>query len=542
MSKQLQFTEDARKSLLNGVKKLSAAVKTTLGPAGRNVIINKKFGPPSVTKDGVTVAKEISLKDPFEDMGAQLLKEVATKTNDVAGDGTTTATVLAEAIYTEGMRNVTAGANPTSLQRGITIGAELIVAELRKISTAVDGNAEIKSVATVSANWDHDVGEIVAEAMELVGKTGTITVEESQGVETRLEIVEGMQFDQGFIAPHFMNDAESQSAIFKDPIVLVHDGKISSLHSIIPIMEYAAKTAQRPLVIIAEDVEGEALSGLIVNSMKGNIQVVAVKSPGFGDRRKEVLEDIAVVTGAKLFSPDLGIPLTDIEPAEFLGTMKSIIVTNDSTTIVDGGGSKEDIDGRASVIQRTLEASTSEYDKSKLTERLAKLTGGVAIIHVGAPTEPEMREKKDRVEDALHATRAAVAEGIVPGGGAALIHAAQQTAISYGSIVLSADETTGINIVLEAVKAPLRQIVTNSGNEGAAIVATLMSADNHNLGYDASDGEFKDMLEAGIVDPTKVTRSALQYAASIAGLMLTTECLITDDPDETPEPQQGMMH
>ncbi len=530
MAKQLQFDEKARQSLLRGVEKLAAAVKATLGPSGRNVILDKKFGSPTITKDGVSVAKEIELEDPYENMGAQLIREVSSKTSDVAGDGTTTATVLAEAIYKEGLRNVTAGANPISLQRGILKASEALVAELKKISKEVSDTSEIAQVATVSANWDKEIGGIIAEAMDKVGKDGTITVEEAKGIETTLDVVEGMQFDKGYLSPYFVTDAESMECNFDGSLILIHEKKISSLKDLLPVLEKVAKTG-KALTIIAEDVDGEALAALVVNKLRGTLNVAAVKAPGFGDRRKAMLEDIAVLTGGQVITEDLGIKLESVE-VDQLGSAKRISISKDATVIVEGEGSSEDISGRVNLIRRQIEETSSDYDREKLQERLAKLAGGVAVINVGAATETEMKEKKARVEDALHATRAAVEEGIVPGGGAALIRAQA----NLGSVELEGDEATGAGIVAAAIEAPLRQLAANAGLEGALIVEQVKNGTGTE-GYNIATGVFTDLVQDGVVDPTKVTRSALQHAASISGLLLTTECLITDIPE--PESDAG---
>ena len=525
MAKQLNFDEAARHALLRGVQKIAKAVKATLGPSGRNVILEKKFGSPTITKDGVTVAKEIELSDPYENMGAQLVKEVSSKTSDVAGDGTTTATVLAEAIYSEGLRNVTAGANPTSLQRGIMKAAEAVVAKLKEISNPVTNATEIAQVATVSANWDVTIGTIIADAMDKVGKDGTITVEEAKSIETTLEVVEGMQFDKGYLSPYFVTDAESMEANLENAFILIHEKKISSLKDMLPLLEKVARTG-RPLLIIAEDVEGEALATLVVNRLRGTLNICAVKAPGFGDRRKAMLEDIAVLTGGRCITEDLGLKLENIELTD-LGKAKRITVDKENTTIVEGEGGSEAIAGRVSQIRRQIDETTSDYDREKLQERLAKLAGGVAVINVGAATETEMKEKKARVEDALHATRAAVEEGIVPGGGTALIRA--QVAID--TLTLVGDEATGADIVRRAIEAPLRQLAANAGVEGALIVSEVKKQSG-NVGYNVATAQYEDLVKAGVVDPTKVTRSALQNAASISGLLLTTECLIADIPKE----------
>jgi len=529
-AKQLQFDEAARHTLLRGVEKLAKAVKATLGPSGRNVILDKKFGSPTITKDGVTVAKEIELEDPYENMGAQLVREVASKTSDVAGDGTTTATVLAESIYREGLRNVTAGANPTSLQRGIMKAVEAIVEELKKISKKVSDRTEIAQVATVSANWDKTIGEIIADAMDKVGKDGTITVEEAKSIETTLEVVEGMQFDKGYLSPYFVTNAEDMEAILENPYILIYEKKISSLKDMLPLLEKVAK-AGRPLLIIAEDVEGEALATLVVNKLRGTLQVCAVKAPGFGDRRKAMLEDIAVLTGGKMISEDLGIKLENIK-LEDLGKAKRVTIDKENTTIVEGSGKNSDIQGRVAQIRRQIEETTSDYDREKLQERLAKLAGGVVVINVGAATETEMKEKKARVEDALHATRAAVEEGIVAGGGVAFIRAQKALENMRG---LDADEKVGVQIVRRAVEEPMRQLADNAGAEGALIVEEVKKRKG-NEGYDVAKGEYTDLVKAGIVDPTKVTRTALQNAASIAGLLLTTEALVTEIPEKEKTP------
>ena len=529
-AKQLKFDESARHALLRGVEKLAAAVKATLGPAGRNVILDKKFGSPTITKDGVSVAKEIDLEDPYENMGAQLIREVSSKTSDVAGDGTTTATVLAEAVYKEGLRNVTAGANPISLQRGIMKASEAIVSRLAEISQEVSDSDQIAQVATVSANWDREIGNIIAEAMDKVGKDGTITVEEAKGIETTLDVVEGMQFDKGYLSPYFVTDSESMECNLDNAYILIHEKKISNLKDMLPLLEKVAKTG-RPLLIIAEDVEGEALATLVVNKLRGTLNIAAVKAPGFGDRRKAMMEDIAILTGGQCITEDLGIKLESIE-LDQLGEAKTIKIGKEDTTIVEGGGGSEAVHGRVGQIRRQIEETTSDYDREKLQERLAKLAGGVAVINVGAATETEMKEKKARVEDALHATRAAVEEGIVPGGGTALIRA--QDALN--EVSLEGDEATGVDLVRSAVEAPLRQLAANAGREGALIVEHVKNSEG-STGYDVAKDEYVDLIGQGVVDPTKVTRSALQNAASIAGLLLTTECVITDIPeDEAPEP------
>jgi chaperonin GroEL len=534
MAKQLIFDEKARQGLLRGVQQLARAVKCTLGPSGRNVILDKKFGSPTITKDGVTVAKEIELSDPYENMGAQLIREVSSKTSDIAGDGTTTATVLAEAIYKEGLRNVTAGANPTSLQRGILKATEAIVARLGEISVPVTDTKEIAQVATVSANWDTEIGDIIADAMDKVGKDGTITVEEAKSIDTTLEVVEGMQFDKGYLSPYFATDADTMEANLEGAYVLIHEKKISSLKDMLPLLEKVAKSG-RPLLIIAEDVEGEALATLVVNKLRGTLSIAAVKAPGFGDRRKAMLEDIAILTGGKVITEDLGIKLENVDLSD-LGSAKRISISKENTTIVEGEGTSDSISGRVGQIRRQIEETTSDYDREKLQERLAKLAGGVAVINVGAATETEMKEKKARVEDALHATRAAVEEGIVAGGGTAFIRA--QSALD--DLTLVGDEATGADIVRRAIEFPLRQLAANAGVEGALIVEQVKQRTG-NIGYNVATGEYVDLIAAGVVDPTKVTRSALQNAASISGLLLTTECLITDVPEKE-EPAGGGGH
>jgi chaperonin GroEL len=525
MAKQLLFDEAARQALLRGVEKLARAVKATLGPAGRNVILDKKFGSPTITKDGVSVAKEIELECPYENMGAQLIREVSSRTSDIAGDGTTTATVLAEAIYKEGLRNVTAGANPISLQRGIMKATEAIVAQLKLLSKPVSDAKEIAQVASISANSDAEIGGIIAEAMDKVGKDGTITVEEAKGIETTLEVVEGMQFDKGYLSPYFVTNPESMEAFLENAYILINEKKISSLKDMLPLLEKVAKTG-RPLLIIAEDVEGEALATLVVNKLRGILNIAAVKAPGFGDRRKAMLEDLAILTGGRVITEDLGIKLEGVELSD-LGEAKRVTITKENTTIVEGGGTSEGITGRVNQIRRQIEDTTSDYDREKLQERLAKLAGGVAVINVGAATETEMKEKKARVEDALHATRAAVEEGIVAGGGTALIRA--QAAI--GDLGLVGDEKTGAGIVSRAVEAPLRQLVANAGREAALIVEHVKKGKGGE-GYNVATDKFEDLIASGVVDPTKVTRTALQNAASISGLLLTTEALITDLPSK----------
>ena len=533
-AKQLIFDEQARQALLKGVQKLSRAVVATLGPKGRNVVIDKKFGSPTVTKDGVTVAKEIELEDPYENMGAQMVREVASKTSDAAGDGTTTATVLAEAIYREGLKYVTSGASPINIQRGINKAVAAAVDQLAKISKKVKDKEEIKQVATVSANWDTTIGEIIADAMDKVGKDGTITVEEAKSIETTLDVVEGMQFDKGYSSPYFVTSAETMEAKLEDAYILNYEKKISSLKDLLPILEKVAKTS-KPLLIIAEEVEGEALATLVVNKLRGTINVCAVKAPGFGDRRKSMMEDIAVLTGGKCITEDLGIKLESIG-LEDLGRAKSIVVDKENTTIVEGYGKSSEIQGRVNQIRRQIEETTSDYDREKLQERLAKLAGGVAVINVGAATESEMKEKKARVEDALHATRAAVEEGIVAGGGVALIRCISAIEAVKGA---NDDEQIGVDIIRRAVEGPLRSLAANAGVEGSLIVQEVKKRKG-NEGYNVATGEYEDLVKAGVVDPKKVTRSALQNAASIAGLLLTTECLITDAPEkDKPAPMGG---
>jgi chaperonin GroEL len=533
-AKQLLFDEAARQAILRGVSKLSKAVVATLGPKGRNVVIDKKFGSPTVTKDGVTVAKEVELEDAYENMGAQMVREVASKTSDTAGDGTTTATLLAESIYREGLKFVTAGANPIGIQRGIAKAVEAAVAQLDKIAKKVKDKEEIKQVAAVSANWDFEIADKIADAMDKVGKDGTITVEEAKSIETTLEVVEGMQFDKGYLSPYFVTSAETMEAKLEEPYILIFEKKISNLKDMLPLLEKAARTG-KPLLIIAEEVEGEALATLVVNKLRGTLNVCAVKAPGFGDRRKAMMEDIAVLTGGKFISEDLGIKLETVELSD-LGRAKTVVVDKENTTIVEGNGKNSDIQGRVNQIRRQIEETTSDYDREKLQERLAKLAGGVAVINVGAATETEMKEKKMRVEDALHATRAAVEEGIVAGGGVALLRCIPAIDAVKGA---NEDEAIGVGIVKRAVESPLRSLAQNAGVEGSVIVEAVKKAKG-NEGYNVATGEYEDLVKAGIVDPKKVTRSALQNAASIAGLLLTTECLITDLPEkEKPAPAGG---
>ena len=536
-AKQLVFDEKARQNILRGVEKLAKAVKVTLGPKGRNVLIDKKFGSPTATKDGVTVAKEIELECPYENMGAQMVRETASKTSDVAGDGTTTATVLAEAIYREGLRSVTAGASPIHIQRGVQKAVDAAVAQLAKISQKVTSKDEIQQVATVSANWETSIGEIIADAMDQVGKDGTITVEEARSIETTLEVVEGMQFDKGYLSPYFMTDADTQECKLEDAYVLLYEKKISSLKDIQPILEKVVAAGNKPLLLVAEDIEGEALATLVVNRIRGTLKICAVKAPGFGDRRKAMMEDIAILTGGKFITEDLGLKLDGIELSD-LGTATNIVVEKENTIIIDGGGKAKTIKGRIDQIRRQIEETTSDYDREKLQERLAKLAGGVAVINVGAATESEMKEKKARVEDALHATRAAVEEGIVPGGGTALL----RTIPAIDKLKLEGDEQIGVDILRNAVESPLRSLAANAGLEGAVIVNDVQSKKG-NIGFDVATEKYTDLIKAGVVDPAKVTRSALQNASSIAALLLTTECLITDVPeDEKPAPDHGHDH
>ncbi|MDR2664009.1 MAG: chaperonin GroEL [Puniceicoccales bacterium] len=536
MAKQLIFDEEARKRIMRGVEQLARAVKATLGPKGRNVLIDRKFGAPTVTKDGVTVAKEIDLEDPFENIGAQMVREVASKTADSAGDGTTTATVLAEAIFREGLRNVAAGANPIYVKRGIDRAVEAGVAVLKKNSKPVESQEEIRQVATVSANWDEEIGRIIANAMEKVGKDGTITVEENKGIETTLEVVEGMQFDKGYLSPYFVTNSESMDCSLDGAYVLISEKKISSLNDLLPILQAVAQSG-KPLLIVAEDVDGEALAALVVNKLRGTLQVCAVKAPGFGDRRKAMLEDIAILTGGKCISEDLGIKLENVQLSD-LGRAKRISVDKENTTIVEGAGSPDGIEGRIKVLRKQIEDASSDYDREKLQERLAKLSGGVAVINIGAATEPEMKEKKMRVEDALHATRAAVEEGISAGGGVALLRMAG--AIEELQHQLTGDERIGAQIVRRAIEAPLRELCANAGVEGALIVQEVLG-ELAAMGYNVATGKMEDLIKAGVVDPTKVTRSALQNAASVAALLLTTECVIVDKPEEKPAAAGGGM-
>jgi len=532
MAKQILFSDEARAKILSGVNQLTDAVKATLGPKGRNVVIDKKFGAPTITKDGVTVAKEVELKDPFENMGAQLVKEVASKTSDVAGDGTTTATVLAQAIYREGSKNVTAGANAMDLKRGIDKAVLVVMEELKKMSKPTQDKKEIAQVGTISANNDPAIGDLIAEAMDKVGKDGVITVEEAKSMTTSLDVVEGMQFDRGYISAYFVTDAERMECVLEDALILIHEKKISNMKDLLPILEQMAKSG-RPFIIIAEDIEGEALATLVVNKLRGTLNGCAVKAPGYGDRRKAMLEDLAILTGGQVISEDLGLKLENVKLSD-LGTAKKIHVDKDNTTIIEGAGAADRIQGRVKQIKTQIEETTSDYDREKLQERLAKLVGGVAVIKVGAATETEMKEKKARVEDALHATRAAVEEGIVPGGGVALLRCVKP----LDKLKLDHDQQIGVNIVKRALEEPIRQIINNAGLEGSVVVQKVRGM-KPTEGFDAASEEYVDMMKAGIIDPTKVTRTALQNAASVASLMLTTEAMITDLPEEKAEPHMG---
>jgi chaperonin GroEL len=532
MAKQITYGNDSRQELLRGVNRLADAVKVTLGPKGRNVVLDKKFGSPVITKDGVTVAKEIELKEPLENMGAQMVREVASKTSDVAGDGTTTATVLAQSIYREGSKNVTAGANPMDLKRGIEKAVQVVVEDIQKLSKDVKGKA-IAQVGTISANNDETIGSIIAEAMDKVGKDGVITVEEAKTLETSLEVVEGMQFDRGYLSPYFVTDPERMEAVLENPLVLIHEKKISSMKDLLPVLEQIAKMG-RPLLIIAEDVEGEALATLVVNKLRGTLQVAAVKAPGYGDRRKAMLEDIAILTGGKAITEDLGIKLENLKTDD-LGTAKKVTIDKDNTTIVEGAGTAKAIEGRVKQIRTQIEETTSDYDREKLQERLAKLVGGVAVIKVGAATETEMKEKKARVEDAMHATKAAVEEGIVPGGGVALLRAQK----AADGIKAEGDVAVGVEIVRRSLEEPLRQIAQNAGHEGAVVVAKVREMKTEE-GFNAQTEGYENLVEAGVIDPTKVVRTALQNAASIASLLLTTEALVSEIPEEKEDKGAGM--
>jgi chaperonin GroEL len=532
MAKQIVYAENSRQAILRGVNQLADAVKVTLGPKGRNVVLEKKFGGPNITKDGVTVAKEIELKDPLENMGAQMVREVASKTSDVAGDGTTTATILAQSIYREGVKAVASGANPMALKRGIEKAVEVAVEEVKKLSKPVTGEM-IAQVGTISANSDHTIGNIIAEAMKKVGKDGVITVEESKTMITELQTVDGMQFDRGYLSPYFVSDAERMECVLEDPYILIHEKKISNMKDLLPLLEQIARSG-KPLLVIAEEVEGEALATLVVNKLRGTLNACAVKAPGFGDRRKAMLEDIGILTGGKAIMEETGIKLEGVR-LEDLGKAKRVTVDKDNTTIVDGGGAQKSIEGRIKQLRAQIEETTSDYDREKLQERLAKLAGGVAIIKVGAATETEMKEKKARVEDALHATRAAVEEGIVPGGGVALLRATK----ALHSLKLDGDEQIGVNIVRRACEEPLRQIVSNSGSEGAIVVDTVRTNTNPNFGYNAATDKYEDLVASGVIDPTKVTRTALQNASSIASLMLTTEAMVAEIPEKKAAPMPG---
>jgi chaperonin GroEL len=527
MSKELHFDTDARAALKRGVDQLARAVKVTLGPKGRNVVIDRKFGAPTVTKDGVTVAKEIELSDPIENMGAQMVKEVATKTSDLAGDGTTTATVLAQAIFHEGLKNVTAGSNPMAIKRGIDKAVEQVIIELKNISTPTKGKKEIAQVGTISANNDEEIGNLIADAMEKVGKDGVITVEEARGLETTLDTVEGMQFDRGYLSPYFVTDPERMEAVLEDALILIHDKKISSMKDLLPILEKVAQLG-RPLLIIAEDIEGEALATLVVNKLRGTLRVCAVKAPGFGDRRKAMLQDISILTGGNVISEEVGFKLENAT-ANDLGKAKRIVIDKDNTTIVDGAGEGNQIKGRIDEIRAAIDKSTSDYDREKLQERLAKLAGGVAVINVGAATETEMKEKKARVEDALHATRAAVEEGVVAGGGVALLRIQKKI---RDFKLEDSDEQIGVSIVVRALEEPIRQIAENAGNEGSIVVDKVRNHESDTFGFNARTEKYEDLVEAGVIDPTKVTRTALQNAASIASLLLTTECVVVEQKED----------
>ena len=529
MAKQVVHGEESRAAILRGINQLADAVKITLGPKGRNVVIDKKFGSPTITKDGVTVAKEIELKDALENMGAQMVREVASKTSDVAGDGTTTATVLAQAIFREGVKTVAAGANPMALKRGIDKAVERSVEEIKRLSKPVKGDM-IAQVGTVSANGDQTIGNIIAEAMNKVGKDGVITVEESKTMETALDVVEGMQFDRGYLSPYFVTDPDRMEATLENPLILIHEKKISSMKDLLPLLEQVAKMG-KPMLIIAEDVEGEALATLVVNKLRGTLNIAAVKAPGFGDRRKAMLEDIAIMTGGKVISEDLGIKLENVK-LEDLGRAKKVTIDKDNTTVVDGAGKESDMQGRVKTLRAQIDDTTSDYDREKLQERLAKLIGGVAVIKVGAATETEMKEKKARVEDAMHATRAAVEEGIVPGGGVSLVRAAKALEKFQANEDGDPDEQIGVNIVRRALEEPLRQIVQNAGKEGAVVVERVRGEKNENFGFNAATENYEDLVKAGVIDPAKVTRTALQNAASIAGLMLTTEAMVSELPDD----------
>ena len=532
MAKQIVYGEEARRMIIEGVNKLANAVKVTLGPKGRNVVLDKKFGSPTITKDGVTVAKEIDLKDPFENMGAQMVREVASKTSDIAGDGTTTATVLAQAIYREGAKNVTAGANPMDIKRGIELAVEAVVGALQKMSTPVSGDM-IAQVGTISANTDQTIGTIIAKAMDKVGKDGVITVEEAKTLETSLEVVEGMQFDRGYLSPYFVTDPERMEVVLENPFILIHEKKISSMKDLLPLLEKVSKSS-RPFLVVAEDIDGEALATLVVNKLRGTLHVAAVKAPGFGDRRKAMLEDVAILTNGKAITEDLGLKLENLQ-VEDLGTAKKVTIDKDNTTIIEGGGTQKALEGRVKQLRAQVEDTTSDYDREKLQERLAKLVGGVAVIKVGAATETEMKEKKARVEDAMHATKAAVEEGIVPGGGVAMLRAA--TALD--TLTVDGDQQLGVNIVRRAIEEPMRWIAQNAGFEGAIVVQKVRAATASDEGFNAQTETYEDLVKAGVIDPTKVVRSALQNASSIASLLLTTEALIAEIPEEKSAPPAG---
>jgi chaperonin GroEL len=532
VAKQLKFRDEARRSILIGVETLAKAVKVTLGPKGRNVVLDKSFGAPTVTKDGVTVAKEIELKDPYENMGAQMVKEVASKTSDIAGDGTTTATILAESIYREGLKNVTAGHNPMALKRGIERAVEAVVKQIEASSKPTSGKKEIAQVAAISANNDQEIGDLISNAMDKVGKDGVITVEEAKSMDTALDVVEGMQFDKGYISPYFVTDSERMECIMDDPYILIHEKKISAMKDLLPVLEKVVQQGSS-LLIIAEDVEGEALATLVVNKLRGTMKIAAVKAPGFGDRRKAMLEDIAILTGARVITEDIGIKLENVT-LDDLGQAKRITIDKDETTLIEGAGDQTEAEGRISQIRRQIEDTTSDYDREKLQERLAKLAGGVAVINVGAATETEMKEKKARVEDALHATRAAVEEGIVPGGGVVYVRAISV----LDGVDAEGDEAVGVNIIRRALEEPLRHIAANAGAEGSVIIEHVKEKED-NIGYNANTGEYEDLLVAGVLDPAKVSRVALQNAASIAGLLLTTEAMITDLPEKEAPPAPG---
>ena len=532
MAKQIVYGEEARRMIIEGVNKLANAVKVTLGPKGRNVVLDKKFGSPTITKDGVTVAKEIDLKDPFENMGAQMVREVASKTSDIAGDGTTTATVFAQAIYREGAKNVAAGANPMEIKRGIELAVEAVVGALQKMSTPVSGDM-IAQVGTISANTDQTIGTIIAKAMDKVGKDGVITVEEAKTLETSLEVVEGMQFDRGYLSPYFVTDPERMEVVLENPFILIHEKKISSMKDLLPLLEKMAKSS-RPLLVVAEDIDGEALATLVVNKLRGTLHVAAVKAPGFGDRRKAMLEDVAILTNGKAITEDLGLKLENLQ-VEDLGTAKKVTIDKDNTTIIEGGGTQKAIEGRVKQLRAQVEDTTSDYDREKLQERLAKLVGGVAVIKVGAATETEMKEKKARVEDAMHATKAAVEEGIVPGGGVAMLRAA--TALD--TLKVDDDQQLGVNIIRRAIEEPMRWIAQNAGFEGSIVVQKVRDATDSDEGFNAQTETYENLVKAGVIDPTKVVRSALQNASSIASLLLTTEALIAEIPEEKSAPPAG---